>query len=136
MLRTILAPLAGLLLGGLVVVLVEAGGHLLFPPPEGVDLTDPASLATLRAQMPPEGLVTVLAAWFLGTFAGVWTALRVHPERARWPGYAVAALLAAGAAYTIAALPHPTWFIGLAALVYVVATWAAFRAVPSYATAD
>jgi hypothetical protein len=44
-LRDALAVLAGVIVGGVVVGAVESVGHLIWPPPPGLDVSDPAALA-------------------------------------------------------------------------------------------
>lgn len=131
MVRTFLAPLVGLIVGVGAILGLQMLGHFLFPPPDGLDLTTPGALAAYMAQIPPEALVAVLASYFLGSFLGVWAALRVHPSHARWPGILTVLVLAAGAAYTIATIPHPIWFIVLAVVVFFLAMGAATQAVPA-----
>ena len=41
-LRTALGVVLGLIVGLLIILAVEGVGHTIFPPPPGVNLTDPA----------------------------------------------------------------------------------------------
>jgi len=78
--RKFLGVLAGLAALVVVVWIVEAVGHGIWPPPPGVNLADPAQLAGLMDKIPLAAKIAVVAAWFLGAIAGAWVANRV----ARW----------------------------------------------------
>lgn len=127
MLRLILGIVAGLLVGLVVTATVEGVGHALFPPPPGVNLTDPSSLKTVMAQIPAEAKVTVLLAWFLGILAGASTANLVAGRRAL-AGRLVAAIVFAFAVWTMIAIPHPVWFVISAVIAALLAALAADRA--------
>jgi hypothetical protein len=68
--RAILAVIAGCVLSVLVVAGLEALGHQIYPPPAGVDLTDPAAMRTLVAQMPVGAFVILVSGWLLGAGLG------------------------------------------------------------------
>lgn len=127
MLRLILGIIAGLVVGLVVTATVEGVGHALFPPPPGVNLTDPSSLKTVMAQISPEAKMTVLLAWFLGILAGASTANLVAGRRAL-AGRLVAAIVFAFAVWTMMAIPHPVWFVISAVIAALLAALAADRA--------
>ena len=85
MLRLILGVLAGVVVGVVVIGVVEGVGHMLFPPPPGLDLTDPLQLHTAMSKVPVQAKVWVLLAWFLGALAGASTANLIAGRR-RWAG--------------------------------------------------
>ena len=109
--RTIGAVAGGIALALLTIMLVEAIGNRIYPPPPDFDLQDPGALARL----PFETLVFPVLAWFLGTFAGGFVAVRF--SRRRWTAWPVAAAVLVGMVVQFALMPHPTWMIvaGLAA---------------------
>ncbi len=110
-LRAFLAILAGVIMGLVVIIAVEWISTMIFPLPEGVDPTDESQMREIMQGMPAGALVMVLIAWFLGAFAGVFTAIRLHPEHARWAGYVVAALFAVATVVNMVQLPHPVWMM-------------------------
>ncbi|MCC7269070.1 MAG: hypothetical protein IT546_17245 [Caulobacteraceae bacterium] len=120
MLRLILAVLAGVVVGVIVVGVVEGMGHTIFPPPPGVDLTDPAQLKTAMAQLPVQAKIWVLLAWFLGTLAGASTGNLIAGRR-RWAGRAVSMVLFVFAVWTMLTIPHPAWFAAAAVAATLVA---------------
>ena len=50
--RAAFAGIAGVIAGIVIVFGAEAVGHMIFPPPEGVDLSDPEQLAAIMDQIP------------------------------------------------------------------------------------
>jgi hypothetical protein len=127
MLRLILSVVAGLFVGVILVAVLEAAGHAVFPPPAGVDLTDPQALDSVMSKLPREALAAVLAAWFLGVLGGATTA-NLANRRQGLAGWIVSAVIFAFAAWTMAAIPHPLWFVIAAVVLMLTAAIAADRA--------
>lgn len=127
MLRLIIGVIVGLIVGVVVVGVVEGMGHMIFPPPPGVDLTDPAQMATVMSKVPLEAKIAVIVAWFLGTLAGASTANLIAGRR-RTAGWIVAAVLFAFAGWTMATIPHPVWFMAASVVAAIAAALVADRA--------
>lgn len=109
--RTLLGIVAGLVVMFVVIAGIEALGHLLHPPPPGLDAMDPARQAEFEQyiqSMPLLPKLTLVLAWVAGAFAGGWTAARiaVHPRIA---AAVVALVVIAGVVGMIVAVPHPSW---------------------------
>jgi hypothetical protein len=129
MLRLVLGVLAGAVVAVALVAGLEMLGHLLFPPPPGLDVSDPEQLAAMMAQVPLPAKVWVVAAWTLATMGGGVTAALI--SRRGWTAWVIAALVAAAAVATLFMIPHPLWMqIGAVAgplaggwLAGVVAKW-------------
>jgi hypothetical protein len=130
MLRSVLAVILGLVLGGLVVFGMEMLGHILYPHPEGLDPQDMEAVRAYVATAPTGALLTVLLGWFVGTLCGATLAVRVS-GRPR-PAYVVGAVqLTAGVLNLVMLGAHPWWFWMPGLLVFPAAAWLAARAVPS-----
>ena len=125
--RGILGVLAGMVAAIAVVFVVEGAGHALFPPPAGLDITDPVDQERLVAWMPASVKAIVVLGWFLGSFAGATTAMKI--SRRALPGWIVAAAMVALSVATTLMFPHPAWMIGAAAILPLVAAWLAARLV-------
>ena len=121
--RIVLGLLAGLVVAGLTIFVIEALGHAVYPPPPGIDPRNPESLRSIIATLPAGAFAFVLLAWLLGSVAGAWTAVRMVGRRWLWPGLAVGAIVLAGVVYNMMALPHPTWMLPVALLGVPAATW-------------
>lgn len=110
MLRLVLGIIAGVVVGGVVVALVERAGHMVFPPPEGTNLKDPEALKAIMAQIPLGAKIAVLVAWFCGVFAG-GTAARFITKGAPSSAWIVGGIFALFTAINLFMIPHPVWMI-------------------------
>jgi hypothetical protein len=107
--RKALGIVGGTLVAIVIVGLIEAIGHRLYPLPAGTDLSNPESLRTMIDVMPLAAKMMVLVAWFLGSLIGGWTAQRI----ARWhlAPWIVAAAIVIGGIWSMIMIPHPLWMI-------------------------
>lgn len=123
--RVIVGCLVGMAAAVVVVFVGEAIGHTAFPPPAGIDVSDPKSLAILISQLPIGAVVAVLVSWAAGAFVGGGIAARI--TRRQWSAWFVGlSMLAAGFA-TMLAIPHPTWFAIAAVPAALAPAWLAGR---------
>ena len=129
--RILLGVLAGAILAGLCVYVVELVGHSLFPLPPGLDPKDPADLPAVMAAMPAAAKAMVLLGWFVGALLGAWAANRI--ARRALAGWIVALLVVAAGVATMAMIPHPAWMWAGGILLPPAAAWLAQRlaAVPT-----
>ncbi len=126
--RQILGVIAGVVVGGLIVFSVELVGHSVFPPPVGMDLSNPDDMKQLISMLPTGALVMVLVGWLLGSLAGAWTADKI----ARNPiaGWIVAGIFILLTAYNFSVIPHPTWMMAAGILIPLLSAWIAGRLAP------
>jgi len=124
MLMDILGAVVGVIVAGLVVSIVEAIGHKIFPPPEGVNFKDPDQIKEIMHKIPFPAKVSVLIAWGIGVLVGgslaIWMA-----GGTIWPAYVVAGFMLAGGFATMSKIPHPSWMVIGAVVVTVLAGWSA-----------
>jgi len=120
-LRTALAVVAGFVAGSLLVFAVESLGHRVFPPPAGLDPSDPASIRAAMAQLPVGALLAVLVAWIAGSFVGGWVAALI--SRRVVPALIVGLIILAASAANLIMIPHPLWFAISGLLVILPAAW-------------
>ena len=107
-LRTALGVVLGLIVGLLIILAVEGVGHTIFPPPPGVNLTDPAQLSTVMSKIPTPAKFAVLLAWFLGTLGGAATGNLIAGRRP-WAGRIVSLIILSLSAFNMTSIPHPVW---------------------------
>lgn len=107
--RSVVSTMAGVVVAVIVVMIVEMTGHAIYPPPEGIDVTDPADQARLMEVIPAGAKVAVVMAWFLGALAGAWVALRMSGNVLT--GWLVGILMVAAGLWTTQMFPHPTWML-------------------------
>lgn len=115
MLRTIVGVMLGSLVGFIVTGTIESVGHSLFPPPAGVNLTDPAQMKSIMSVIPAQAKVMVLIAWVLGVLAGASSA-NVIAGRQALAGRITSGILIALSIWTMVTITHPVWFMILATL--------------------
>ncbi|MBA4013676.1 MAG: hypothetical protein C0481_17585 [Phenylobacterium sp.] len=126
-LRTALGVVLGLLVGLLIILAVEGVGHTIFPPPPGVNLTDPAQLATVMAKIPTPAKFGVLLAWFLGTLGGAAVGNLIAGRRP-WAGRIVTLLVLALSIFNMSDIPHPAWMAVSAVVLILFGGFVADRA--------
>lgn len=110
MLRGILGVVLGIVAGGLSTGGAEAVGHMIYPPPPGLDLNDPAALQTLMETISLEAKIAVTAAWAFGVFVGSAVAIFAS-GRQSWPAWVAAVFLFAAGLATMGMIPHPAWMV-------------------------
>ena len=119
--QRILGGLAGILVAGLVVYLVEMLAHRLYPPPAAIDASTPEGARALMDQAPLPALVMVVAAWILGALAGGLVARRMGgPGPQVW---VVAGFVLLGIVMNVMTIPHPVWMVNAGVLGTIVVGW-------------
>lgn len=123
--RKFLGVIAGVVALGLVVWVVEAISHTIWPMPVGIDPKDPAQLAKVMDLVPLAAKIAVVVAWFLGAVAGAWVGAKV----AQWPtaGWIVVAIGICLGVMTLFMIPHPLWMQVAAVLVPLAGGWIATK---------
>lgn len=125
-LKVVLATIAGVLLGSLVIYAIETLSHQFIAIPENIDFKDPEQLAAYMDRLPLGAKLSVVFAWGAGMFAGA-TAAVFMTGRKGWPATAVVLVLLAATAANFAMIPHPVWMIVAALLVAGLAWFGASR---------
>jgi hypothetical protein len=119
--RTLLGALLGLVVAVVTIMVIQWAGHLLFPPPPGLDPRSTAEMATLIGGMPTAALWFVVGAWVVGAFDGGFVAALVAGKRRPWlAALAPALLVVAGVVAMMLEMPsHPRWVAVLGLLLPV-----------------
>ena len=125
--RSILAVIAGVVFGGILVWAVEKIGHAVYPLPEGFDPTDMEQLKVIVQQLPVGALLFVLLAWAVGSLGGgalaAWLARRAGVNHA----LIVGGILMLFSIINMFMIPHPTWFWIAGLLVFLPAAYLGAR---------
>lgn len=129
MLRTILGVLAGVVAMFAVIMGIETVGHVIYPPPPGLDPMNPAheaAFAQFVTAMPWAGKAMLVLAWTLGAFAGGFVAAKIarHPRGA---AVLIALLVMSGVVGMIVRVPHPSWLTAAGLLLPIPAALLAAR---------
>ena len=126
-LRNILALLAGLALGMLVIVIAQNINLRLHPLPAGMDVRDAEAMKAYMQTQPPLALAIVLVGYLVGFTLAVFTATRLSLTSPFRQGLLVAAFFGAASFTNLRALPHPAWFwVGNFAVLFA-ALWLGLR---------
>ena len=116
MLRTIGFSILALVLFTLIVMAGDQLSGAIYPPPPGMDATDPSSIRSYMAGVPAAALGIMLMAHFIAALSAGFVVGRFAANRtALWT---VAILMLLGGVSNLVMMPHPTWFWA-DALVYV-----------------
>lgn len=129
--RSVLAIVTGLVVGGLVVYLGETLGHWIYPPPPGFDPGTEGGRAAILAQAPFGALAAVIVAYGGGAFAGGMTAARLAPAAPIAHAVGIGAALTLGGISNLLSFPHPPWMAVATLVVFLPSAWLGGRAAQS-----
>ncbi len=115
--RAVLGGVGGLLAAVVVIAGVQALNFVLFPPPPGLDLEDPAVMATILDVLPTGALVMLELSYALGSVVGGAVAMRIASSW--WPPIAVGVVLTLLDVANLMSLPHPWWLAALTLVTFV-----------------
>lgn len=121
--RNILALLAGAIVSIVLIGLVQAAAHVLYPPPPGLDYNNPEVLKKIMMEAPVGALLMVLLSYFCGTFVGSWVAARLAADSPARQAYLIGGMMLISGLMNLFAIPHPAWFWVGSIAVFVAAAW-------------
>jgi hypothetical protein len=114
---------AGFVTSIAVIVVVEMGGHMVFPHVSQIhDAHD------MIANLPLGALIAIVFGWALGPFAGGYVASTI--SRDVRPALAVGFCMTMAGVLTMLHLPHPAWMWIFGILIPIPAAWFGSRLVP------
>jgi hypothetical protein len=113
LLRNILAVVVGLVIGGFVNMALVTLSPSLIPPPAGVDVNDPASLAKGIQLFEPRHFIMPFLAHALGTLVGALVAYLIAATYRLQMAYVIGAIFLCGGVAASFMIPAPAWFIAL-----------------------
>jgi len=121
--KNIAAGIAGVVIAGLLVWLVEMLGHAVYPPPTDLNFADPDAMRAYIDMMPLGALLFVAAAWFIGTLGGTFAACKIGDAKPMIFAVVVGGLMLIATLFNLVTIPHPLWFSILGVVGIVVAAW-------------
>lgn len=121
--RKIAGIVLGLLAAGLVVMLVEALGHSMFPPAAGFDPTAPD-----LALVPVGAIASLALAWTLGPLVGGLVCTLVGKPPGPVPAFVVGLFFLAADIANLAMIPSPAWLWVVGIVAPLPAAWLGFAA--------
>ena len=121
--KNIAAGVAGVLIAGGLVWLIEMIGHSVYPAPPELDFSDADSLRAYMSGLPIGAFLFVGSGWFLGTLAGTMAACRIGTAKPQIFAMVVGGFMLAATAFNLAVIPHPVWFSITGVAGIIVAAW-------------
>ncbi len=119
MMKNILSVIAGLIAGFLVIVIMEAISHKMYPLPPGFDLdkADNEMLGLLMEIMPMGAFMMILIAYSLGSFSGGIISAAIS-NKIHQPLMVGGVLMLAGI-INLLMIRHPVWFAVVSLFMYL-----------------
>jgi hypothetical protein len=130
-LRSILAVIAGIIVGNILIFGVQMLSVFFYPTPPGLDPTDTEAMKEWIASLPPGALLFVLAAYAVGTFGGAWLAARLAGRAPVLHALFIAVFFFSASVVNLSKYQpaHPTWFVIANLGLFVPVAWLGGRLV-------
>lgn len=110
-LRSVLAVIAGIGVGVGVVSLFDLVVSRMYPPPPGMDMSNPESIRQVVSAMPVPAFIILLVGWTVASAAAAYIAARVAPRAPMTHALIAAAFLFTATLLNLMLVPHPTWML-------------------------
>ena len=108
--RNILAVVVGILVGGTLNMAIVTVGPMVVPPPEGVDMTDMASLKDNVKLLQPVHFIAPWLAHALGTLVGAFVAAKIAVSHHLKLALGIGVFFLLGGIAVVVMMGGPIWF--------------------------
>lgn len=125
--RKILAVIAGLVTGFILVAIFETIGTFLYPLPPELDRNNIEQMTAYIQTLPIGAFLILLASWITAAFGGGLVAGIIAKDKPMLFASIIGALLLGASIFNLVMIPHPTWFSISAVLGIVLATFLAAK---------
>ncbi|KQS92120.1 hypothetical protein [Chryseobacterium sp. Leaf394] len=117
MLRKIFAVIGGIVVANLIIFLVEAVDHMIYPMPDGVTYEKVEAFRKYVQELPVEAKVIVIFGYAFAAFSAGFVSTRIAKDRKPYCAIFCGAVLLSVIILNFTMLPTPTWMwiCGLAA---------------------
>src|SRR2546428_12547408 len=119
MARCIVAVICGALAGGVFNMAVIMLSWKMYPPPEGANLSDPATLKAYIQSLPPPAFLVVLVAHAGGALVGGLVAALIARRSPLVLGAIVGGFFLLGGIVNVMSIPRPLWFAVIDLVSYI-----------------
>ena len=130
MFRNAGAIVAGVVVAFVTVMLIDMLGHVVFPPPEGLDFSDPDAIRPYLATLPIGAYLFILASSVVAAFVGTLLACYIGRGNPVLFGGVVGGIVLAATIANFIAIPHPLWLSISTLTGVVLSTLLAMRLAP------
>jgi hypothetical protein len=107
--RSILGIVAGVVIGGITVGLIEIPGYFIHPPPPGFDLNDAEAVKSHMATAPLAALLGIAIAWTIGPFVGTLVAAFIAGRAFLTHAMIIGVIFLLLDLVNVLSFPHPIW---------------------------
>ena len=114
-----MAIVIGVITAFVTVYLINKVNHIVYPPPAGLDFTNPDAVRPYLATLPIGAFLFILASSVIAAFDGTLIACIIGTANSRIFGYVVGGFVFADSVENFIAIPHPLW-LALATLTGVI----------------
>lgn len=116
--KKVLAVIAGLLLGGILMTLVQMLGHQIYPQPEGMDPNDMNQLSEYVESAPFMALFFVIISYAVAAFSSGYLATVIAGDQKKLYALICGVIFLVQSIYMMQSLPTPLWFWVLGIVVW------------------
>jgi len=109
MLRKIFAVIGGIVVANLIVFLVEAVDHMIYPMPKGVTYENVEAFRKYVHELPAEAKLIVIFGYALAAFAAGFVATRIAKDRKPYYAIICGTILLVVIILNFSMLPTATW---------------------------
>jgi hypothetical protein len=127
MVRNVAAALAGIVTAFVMIMLIEKLGHIIYPPPADLDVSNPDVMRPYIATLPFLALLFPMIAWVIATFSGTVLACKIGTANPLAFAAVVGGLVLAGTIANLIMIRHPLWFSLVSLVAIAASAWIAVR---------
>ena len=109
--RSVIAILAGIVVGLVTLSVVQMLGHMIYETPANLNIDDKVAMAAYMETVPVGSLLMVLLSYAGGAFLGGLVAARISTGKPILHAMIIGVLLMLAGIANFMMLPHPTWFL-------------------------
>ena len=127
MIRNAAAIIGGIVIAFLTVMLVDMLNHTIYPPPPGLDFSDPDAIRPYLDTLPIGAFLLIMASSVVAAFVGTLVASYAGTIRPRNCAIIVGGMVFAATVANFILIQHPTWLAIATLLGVVVSAWLAMQ---------
>jgi hypothetical protein len=133
MFRSVGAIVVGVIVAFATVMLIDMVNHSVFPPPEGLDFSDPDAIRPYLATLPVGAFLLILASSVIAAFVGALLACHIGRGNPLLYGGVIGGFILAATIANFIAIPHPLWLVIATLAGIVLSTLLAMKLAPASA---
>jgi len=127
MIRNAAAIIGGIVIAFLTVMLVDMLNHTIYPPPPGLDFSNPDASRPYLDTLPVGAFLLIMASSVIAAFIGTLVACYAGTIRPQNCAIIVGGMVFAATVANFIAIPHPLWLAIATLLGVVVSAWLAMQ---------